>query len=75
MKKYSTDSGINDIVKQLVKDGWCYKRGAKHGKVIAPQGAAILTVPTTPSDWRASRQFRADLRRSLRLLGMRTAKY
>lgn len=75
MKKYSTDSYINGMVKQLVKNGWCFERGSKHGKVIAPQRAAILTVPTSPSDWRASRQFRADLRRSLRRLGWGTAGY
>jgi hypothetical protein len=69
MKKYSSDSGINAIVRQLVKEGWRYKRGGKHGKVISPARAVILTVPTTPSDWRASRQFRADLRRRLRFSG------
>jgi hypothetical protein len=75
MKRYSTDSYINDIVKQLVKEGWRYKQGGKHGKVIAPQRAAILIVPTSPSDWRASHQFRADLRRSLRLRGLGTSGY
>lgn len=75
MKRYSTDSGINDMVKQLVKEGWCFEWGGKHGKLIAPHKAVILTVPSSPSDWRASRQFRADLRRHLRLRGLSATGY
>lgn len=66
MKKYSSDSGINAIVRQLVKEGWRYKRGSKHGKVTSPSAEILLIVPSTPSSWRAAREFRGELRRQLR---------
>lgn len=61
MRRYSKDQTINGLVKELVGKGWCFKQGRKHGKVIAPHGR-VLTVPSTPSDWRAALNFKRDLR-------------
>ena len=48
----------------LIKSGWKYYRGAKHGRLNAPCGRSTLTVPTTPSDKRAFMNFRQDVRRT-----------
>ncbi|MCH8543856.1 MAG: hypothetical protein LAT61_09825 [Alcanivorax sp.] len=69
MKKYSSDSAINNMVKKFIRLGWSHVKGGKHGKLRSPTGDIRLVVPSTPGDWRASRQFRADLRRQLRQMG------
>ncbi|MBB1371573.1 MULTISPECIES: hypothetical protein [Pseudoalteromonas] len=62
MKKYSNDKNINTLVcKLLKKKGWSLKRG-RHPRLIAPSGIKI-TVPSTPSDFRAYRNFKMDIRR------------
>jgi hypothetical protein len=60
--RYSNDKEISAIVRKLLNTGWRYMAGTKHGKIIAPNGRK-LPVPGTPSDWRASRNFRRDVRR------------
>jgi len=61
MKKYSSCKEIHCLVKRLVKQGWGYQRGKKHGRIIAPSGRK-LTIPSTPSDCRAYYNFRGDVR-------------
>jgi len=65
MKRYSTSKEINSLVRQLVSDGWQFHRGSRHGKLFAPNRAAFLSVPSTPSDRRAFLNFRQDVRRVL----------
>ena len=38
--KYSSDKDVNKYAKQLVREGWGFKRGKKHGKLIALAGGA-----------------------------------
>ncbi|AXW32897.1 hypothetical protein CJO88_05835 [Ralstonia solanacearum] len=59
---YSNDKDIAATVRRLLEDGWRYIAGRKHGRLVAPNGRK-LTVPCTPSDWRASRNFTRDVRR------------
>lgn len=59
---YSKDKEIAATVRHLLANGWRYNSGKKHGKLIAPNGRK-LPVPGTPSDWRASLNFRRDIRR------------
>ena len=59
---YSKDKKINAMAGSLVIQGWRYCRGKKHGKLVAPNGR-MLPIPGTPSDWRASLNFRRDVRR------------
>ncbi|MBB0027200.1 hypothetical protein [Ralstonia pickettii] len=59
---YSKDKIIATAVRRLLNDGWRYMAGRKHGKLVAPNGRK-LAVPCTPSDWRASRNFKRDVRR------------
>lgn len=54
---------IDRIVSQLVRQGWQFRRGRKHGRLYAPLGGGVLTVPGTPSDSRAWLNFRRDARR------------
>ncbi|MCF2849445.1 hypothetical protein NH514_20170 [Pseudoalteromonas sp. ACER1] len=62
MKKYSSDKDINMLVRALLKKkGWSIRQG-KHPKLITPSGLK-LTVPSTPSDFRAFRNFKNDIRR------------
>lgn len=60
--RYSNNKEVAALVQTLVKAGWRYMNGRKHGKLIAPNGR-ILAVPGTPSDWRAHMNFRRDTRR------------
>lgn len=64
MKRYSTSKEINSLVRQLVSNGWQFQRGGQHGKLYAPNRAACLSVPSTPSDRRAFLNFRQDVRRA-----------
>jgi hypothetical protein len=63
MTKYSANKDVAKIVHTLVKSGWLYKMGGRHGKLIAPSGRS-LTVPCSPSDHRAARNFRQDARKA-----------
>lgn len=60
--RYSNDKEVAAIVRALINQGWQYMNGKKHGKIIAPNGRK-MAVPGTPSDWRASINFRRDVRR------------
>lgn len=60
--RYSNDKTVSALVRTLVRSGWQYVDGKTHGKLVAPNGRR-LAVPGTPSDWRASLNFRRDIRR------------
>jgi hypothetical protein len=64
MKRYSSSKEVNKLVRQLIRDGWLFKRGGQYGKLYAPNCATYLSVPSTPSDWRAFLNFRQDVRRT-----------
>lgn len=68
MKRYSASKEIDMLVRQLVRDGWWFQRGRRHGKLHAPDGMVCLSVPSTPSDRRAFLNFRQDVRRLRPLL-------
>jgi len=63
--KYSAAKEINVLVQALVKDGWTYWRGGRHGRLRAPSGQPTLTISCTPSDRRAFQNFKRDLRNAL----------
>jgi predicted RNA binding protein YcfA (HicA-like mRNA interferase family) len=65
--KYSSCKEFNAIIKQLVRDGWSYTRGRKHAKLFSPSSEGMVTVPNSPSDWRALMNFRRDVREIGRL--------
>lgn len=61
--KYCRSPEIDMLVRQLVRQGWQFNRGRKHGRLRAPDGRGALTVPGTPSDRRAWMNFRRDVQR------------
>ncbi len=61
--RYCRMPEIDRIVSQLVQQGWQFRRGRKHGRLYAPLGCGVLTVPGTPSDRRAWLNFRRDVRK------------
>lgn len=65
--KYCAMKEIDSLVKGLVRQGWSFQKGGKHGRLRAPSGRATLTVPATPSDRRAFLNFRRDVRQALAL--------
>lgn len=67
--KYCNAKEINVLVSALVGEGWSFRRGGRHGKLRPPQGARMLTVPTSPSDHRAWLNFRRDVRQAQKLDG------
>jgi len=60
MKKYSSNKEINQFVKLLIKNNWKFTFGSKHGRLQSPDGIKY-TVPKSPSDWRASLNFKRDI--------------
>lgn len=69
--KYSSQKDIDQLVRSLVRKGWLYWRGRKHGRLQAPFGMTTLTVPVSPSDTHAFQNFRRDVERLLQS-GMRS---
>lgn len=61
MAYYCKDTKIDALVKDLRSLGWGFRRGSKHGVLIAP-GGRRLSIPSTPSDWRAYKNFRRDVK-------------
>ncbi len=68
--KYSKCKEIDILVSTLIQQGWSFKWGGKHGKVKHPAVGSNITVPKTPSDFRAYLNFRSDVRRLLRTLAI-----
>jgi hypothetical protein len=66
--KYCSCKEINALVTALVRQGWSFCRGGKHGKLRMPSGKRTLTVPTSPSDHRAFLNFRRDVHRAMLLI-------
>ena len=60
--RYSNDSNIAALVRQLVDKGWKFSKGKKHGKLRAPNGN-MLAVPCTPSDYRSHLNFKRNIKR------------
>lgn len=61
MMKYSSNKELAEFVRCLVRSGWSYHRGGRHGKLTSPTGRH-LTVPCSPSDRRALQNFKRDIR-------------
>jgi predicted RNA binding protein YcfA (HicA-like mRNA interferase family) len=65
MRSYSRCAEIDGIVRRLLRSGWTFRRGGKHGRVTSPDGRAFVTVPTTPGDRRTPLNFMRDVRRCM----------
>ena len=67
--KYSANKDINIIVRDLVRHGWSFNWGGKHGRLRHPLSYTVITVPKSPSDHRSVKNFGCDIKRVLGRLG------
>jgi hypothetical protein len=65
--KFSSDKDINLFAKHLVRDGWRFKQGKKHVKLLAPGCQGMVVVPTTPSKRRSLQEMVSTVARIRRL--------
>ncbi len=69
--KYSNNRELSDKVEFLVKRGWVWSDGRKHGKLTLPGHSTIcLIVSKSPSDYMAHSMFQRDVRRKLKEIGL-----
>jgi hypothetical protein len=65
MAKYSKDSRIQELVEQVLAQGWTIRDGGKHWVLYpADRSHRPIPVPGTPSEYRSYNNFRAQLRRA-----------
>jgi len=62
-KHISSCSIACKVVQRLIELGWRLYRGARHQRVESPDGRMTITVPGTPSDHRATRNWISQIRR------------
>jgi predicted RNA binding protein YcfA (HicA-like mRNA interferase family) len=62
--KYCSNKELDQLIRQLVRQGWNFRRGGKHGRITHPDGRPTLTVAKSPSDCRSLDNFRRDLRKA-----------
>ena len=59
--KYCSSKDINNHIKTLLKQGWSFKWGGKHGRLLPPNGKLAITVSKSPSDRCAFLNFKRDI--------------
>lgn len=64
--RYSRCKDVDRLVHSYTRVGWTYRRGKKHGRLYPPGCSAFVSVPGTPSDWRAFVNFQRELGRLLK---------
>lgn len=62
--KYCSNKEIDQMIRQLLRQGWRFRRGSKHGRLTHPSGWPTVTVASSPSDWRSLQNFHRDLRQA-----------
>jgi predicted RNA binding protein YcfA (HicA-like mRNA interferase family) len=63
--KYCAKKEIDQMIRHLIREGWRFRRGSKHGRLPHPTGWPTVTVAKSPSDHRSLQNFRRDLRCAL----------
>jgi hypothetical protein len=63
--KYSSQKDIDKAIRDLVREGWSFRRGSKHGKLQTPSGRDIVTVSMTPSGRNAVKIFYGNVKRAM----------
>ena len=59
VKRFSKKITQKKVV-DLLREGWTYRSGKKHGVIISPIGSRVA-IPSTPSDYRAGMNFLASI--------------
>ncbi len=52
MATYCADKDVDKFIKTLIKQGWEFTRGKKHGKLTADFTALTIVISSSPSDRR-----------------------
>lgn len=61
--KFSSDKDINRFAKHLVRHGWRFKQGRKHGKLLPPESPEMVVIPSAPSKKRALQEMESTVKR------------
>ena len=64
MTKYSASKRINTIVHRLLRAGWLALARKSHPRIKSPDGKIVLTIPSSPSDWRSELNWISQARNS-----------
>lgn len=62
--KYSSHKDIHKAIRALIRKGWSFQHGSKHGKLSTPSGSRSVTVPVTPSGRNAIKTFYGNIKRA-----------
>ncbi|MHC3017520.1 hypothetical protein FIB17_07140 [Klebsiella pneumoniae] len=60
--KYSTCKDVDSLVRSLLREGWRFHRGKKHGRLTPPSGCLFVTVSCSPGDRRTFLNLRSQVR-------------
>jgi hypothetical protein len=52
MTTYCSDKDVNKLIKDLIKKGWVFTKGKKHGKLTSDRSAKPIFISSSPSDKR-----------------------
>lgn len=50
MTTYCSDKDVNKLIKGLIKQGWVFTKGKKHGKLISETITEPIVISSSPSD-------------------------
>jgi hypothetical protein len=59
--KLTSNKDLRSLLRDAEQNGWTFSRKRKHIKGVRADGK-IVTLGTTPSDWRALKNMQRDLR-------------
>lgn len=69
IQKFSTSKVINDVVRALLKTGeWEVKFGKRHRRLQNVATQKVITIPGSPSDHRAEKNWLSQIRRDFGVL-------
>lgn len=63
--RYTSSKDLNKFIVSLIKMGWCFEHGGKHGKLKSPWTGKKYPVSLTPSDRNVLKQVRRSLKYEL----------
>lgn len=67
MNRYRSDKRIATLIRDLEQQGWRWLHRGKHARLVPPDGRPFVTLPLTPSCYRAYDNIRAEVLRVMRM--------
>jgi hypothetical protein len=59
----SQSKDVRKIVSEAVNRGWTVEHGAKHSRLVSPDGKSKITINGSPSDYRVNMKLTSDIKR------------